>query len=303
MKEKYPHLMLIVNAICEKSAVQEKHIEKYLKSSDTAFFEFADKFFGLYLKYLEKEGYSLNYAVDSYIKLCTDTLSEEIQFIKTGKYTMQSSEQALSEVYNNDDVMRAYMYGLAFSQFLWKNHYSIFNFYNDYLQKTESIRRYLEIGPGHGLFLWSAIKKFSHSIFTAIDLSSTSLELSQGFINFVFSNTQNIAFINTNIYDWDCEDKFDFITMGEVLEHVEDPCRLLKRLSDLLIADGNVFISTCINCPAVDHIYLFKNVDAIREIIRESGLRIKKELLLPLQSITETINYAAILNKNDSFYS
>ena len=37
--------MLIVNAICEKSAVQEKHIEKYLKSSDTAFFEFADKFF------------------------------------------------------------------------------------------------------------------------------------------------------------------------------------------------------------------------------------------------------------------
>ncbi|MCK4820464.1 hypothetical protein KA005_32165, partial [bacterium] len=56
-------------------------------------------------------------------------------------------------------------------------------------------------------------------------------------------------------------------------------------------------------CPAIDHVYLFKNVEAIRELFAEAGLYINREITLPVEGIAEgsnklecaEINYAAIV--------
>ena len=54
--------------------------------------------------------------------------------------------------------------------------------------------------------------------------------------------------------------KFDFITMGEVLEHVNAPDKLLEKINNLLSKNGKVFLSTCVDCPTIDHVYHFRSI-------------------------------------------
>ena len=71
--------------------------------------------------------------------------------------------------------------------------------------------------------------------------------------------------------------------MGEVLEHVEQPEVFLRRIAELATDDAFIFITTCINAPAVDHIYLWRTTDELEEMIEASGLSIVEPLRLPYE--------------------
>ena len=75
--------------------------------------------------------------------------------------------------------------------------------------------------------------------------------------------------------------KFDFLVMGEVLEHVEDPLEFLKKLKALSKEEAQVFITTCCNAPAVDHIYLFSNTNEVRTLCESAGFTVEKEFFAP----------------------
>jgi 2-polyprenyl-3-methyl-5-hydroxy-6-metoxy-1,4-benzoquinol methylase len=65
--------------------------------------------------------------------------------------------------------------------------------------------------------------------------------------------------------------------MGEVLEHLEDPVALLRRVRELLADGGYAYITTPVNAPMIDHIYLFRDAEEIRELLRSCGFTIEKE--------------------------
>jgi len=79
------------------------------------------------------------------------------------------------------------------------------------------------------------------------------------------------------IFDYVPSRRYDFITIGEVLEHLEDPRAMLRRILELLAPDGRVFITTPANAPMIDHIYLFNNAGEIREMLRTCGFAIEVE--------------------------
>ena len=74
--------------------------------------------------------------------------------------------------------------------------------------------------------------------------------------------------------------------MGEVLEHVEQPDVFLRRIAELAKQDAFIFITTCINAPAVDHIYLWRTTDELEEMILANGLEIVEPLRLPYEGKT-----------------
>ena len=71
--------------------------------------------------------------------------------------------------------------------------------------------------------------------------------------------------------------------------------------------DGKIFLSTCVDCPTIDHVYHFKSVKEIEDLIRSSGLTIKNRMVLPVEDLPMkeiirrkiTINYCALLSKNN----
>ena len=86
--------------------------------------------------------------------------------------------------------------------------------------------------------------------------------------------------------------------------NVDNPISLLSKVGELLDQEGSAFISTCCNCPAIDHVYHFHNIHEIRDMLQECGFSIERDILLTVDENIEkaeleeaeiAINYAAII--------
>jgi 2-polyprenyl-3-methyl-5-hydroxy-6-metoxy-1,4-benzoquinol methylase len=307
MRTVAPEFYKIVDAVIAKSPFQKKKLYRYLSEMNQEFFVHAEEFAIDYGKYLTSQGIAIDYAVNSYLDMCKSMLKCQIEFMKTGRYSSNDHNQAFVEVYSNLDFMKSYMIALALSQFLWGTHYRIYSdFERSIIKNTNNIGSYLEIGPGHGLYLRKAIQYLKKdTVIHAVDISPVSIGITKSIISYFYPNISNVTFWTGDLLAYDASLRFDFITMGEVLEHVNDPHRLLAKLMTLLSDFGQAFLTTSINSPAVDHVYHFKSVADVREMICNSGLEIISELVLPVENLPMeeiierriTINYATLVKK------
>ncbi len=264
----------IIAKIATENPVHGKKLRKNIGKQSQEYKDKANEFFSTYISFAKKTDKDLDYGIACYLRMLADVNQEYIAFLETGEYTTKSFEDANRRVYNNPEVMEYYMHGLLMSQYLWVHHNDIYKFFvgNITKHKTE-VSNYLEIGAGHGMYISEATKLLSDTTsFDVVDISPTSLEISKSFIE-----KQDINYMLSDIYEYEPSEKYDFITMGEVLEHVEDPISLLKCVSGLLKDSGTLFITAPANAPAIDHIYLFKNAEDIRDVITAAGLTITKE--------------------------
>jgi ubiquinone/menaquinone biosynthesis C-methylase UbiE len=298
----------LLDLIYKRLPLQKKKIERYLSQKDEFFFQDFEAFISSYIGYLNHEKISLDTAVDSYLKLCSNMLICQKKFFKTGKYPVELADEALENVYLNEKSMKSYMIGLAISQFLWSTHYEMYTFFKDHIVSNHNkIRSYLEIGPGHGIFLKKAIEILGNEVrITVVDISPISMNITRSTINYFNLDKDNISYHVMDILDFHPIQKFDFITMGEVLEHVNNPRLLLKKMGDLLDDQGSIYISTCVNCPAIDHVYHFRTIPEVQHLVTSCNYSIFDERILPVENLSMqviidqkiTINYCAILKKD-----
>lgn len=298
----------LLDLISLKSPLQEKKLNAYLPHQSDAFYKEVDEFLIHYKEYLKSIDIPFQYAVDAYLKMCNDMMSCQIKFMKTGKYPVEQSKAAFANVYSSKLEMTSYMVGLAISQFLWSTHYEMYSCVKDNLRKySDEVNSYLEIGPGHGLFFTYAIQHLKNcKNFTAVDISPISIDITKSIINFVYKNVNDkVTYHNIDMLELELEKKYDFISMGEVLEHVNYPDTLLKKLNSLLTPNGKAFVSTCVDCPAIDHVYHFTSIEQIRELLRDCNFKIIEEKILPVENLPMeeiiarriTINYCAIIGR------
>jgi len=286
---------LLLNKISQRSQLQKKHIENLDK--DTAFFKKFEGYLGVYLKYCAEVGKDINFLADSYIKECDSFTKDYMVFLKDGTCPTHSVNYVMRSVYTKRKRMQEHLMGLFVTQFLWVNHLKINTFFMKNLKaKTSGIRRYLEAGAGHGLQLLEAMRLLKKSDIEVIDISAIAIEICKKIVE-ISEIKKKIRFYDQDIFNFVPAKKFDCIMLGEVLEHVENPKELLSKIRGLLRPAGSVFVSTCANCPAIDHVHIFKDARYITETIQASGFNIESELILPIGNMksTDALNYAAIL--------
>ena len=297
----------IFKLISTKSSFQKKKILNFHKTLTSKDLIENEKYLQIYKNFLKKNNISISSAVDSYIEMCNDMFSCHIKFLRTGEYPVYDVKEAKRRVYNNQKKMKSYMVGLAISQFFWKTHYKMFKHLQFFVKNSKSSKSYLEIGPGHGLFSYCSYKNLKNlKSFDIIDISKTSLNLTKSFLSsFLKKNKVNIKYILGDFLKKKIDIKYDIIVCGEVLEHVSDPIKFMKKVHYYLNNKGKVFISTCINCPAIDHVNQWHNIGEIRKIFKKSKLDILNEKVLPVEKVSYnkalknkiTVNYSAILKK------
>jgi 2-polyprenyl-3-methyl-5-hydroxy-6-metoxy-1,4-benzoquinol methylase len=292
----------LVRQIIDTNPFIKKRLKKFLADKDKEFFLDANAKIKIILSSMECED-PLKEIVNFFNKMTLDFLSAQIQFRKTYNYPITDDKIAKEAVYKNCEVMTYYMYGLFASYFLWPNHYEIYKYFNRILTKFDSIGAHLEVAPGHGLFTSEVRARHRECKSTLVDISETSLNITKRVLE-RFGVAQNVSFQKCDFNEFYSESKYDLIVMGEVLEHVGNPATFLIKTRSLLNRSGKIFITTCTDAPAIDHVYHFKSLNEIRELCTDSGLTIEDERAISADypSIEEaalnrsTINYCALLS-------
>jgi ubiquinone/menaquinone biosynthesis C-methylase UbiE len=240
-----------------------------------------------YLEFCRMRGLSEDYLSDCYLTILGDTLREQIYFLTNSSYRYSTFKEVAEEVYFNDAYMSQYMYGLAITTFLWPNHLALLRFFRETLP-TDRSGAYIEVGPGHGFFLMTAMESSAYVDFLGIDLSETSIAQTNAIAeHYGRGKHKHCELRCADFLHCDLpEDAFDAVVMGEVLEHVERPELFLTRIARIAKRTAHIFVTTCINAPAVDHIYLFKNPEQLEKLFEDCGLRIKNQLIMPYKGKT-----------------
>ena len=301
--EDCPELQKIVDLISEQNPLQKKRIHAFLKNQSEEYWNFAEELSDILNHSFLVSDEDRIQAAKSYNKMCMDFLAEQIRFRKTGVYRINDANVAQKTVYSDLVVMRYYMVGLLLSYLFWANHYELFRFFLKNLPKHE-IKSYLEVGVGHGLFTSTMLSQYPSTKATIVDISETSIRTAKEILETFQVDHSPINFIHGDYLKTSVDESgFDFIIMGEVLEHVNDATSFMRKTKSLLNHNGTIYLSTAANSPALDHVYHFHSADEIRELIHDTGFKIISDLALPAEDVPSerweeelvTINYCALL--------
>ena len=267
-------LEALVYEIEKKDKLHSKKIKGNISYIKENFSTQLDELLGLVKVYFENLELDAERVASDYLKMIKDMRTEGLYFYKYGKYRCDNQRIANEYVYSKPEVMSYYMNALLISQVMWKHHFNIFMYFQSYLKtlfKGQSKISILDIGPGHGFFSYLVKKEFpDYEKIDIVDISDTSLEMTKKIIGY---DQEKITYNKTDIFDYDDSKKYDFIVLGEVLEHLDEPKEILIKLSNLLKSGGLLWITTPTNSPALDHVYLFKTKEEVLSLISDSGLQ------------------------------
>ncbi len=268
-----PHIADFRQGILDENGMHQGFLDPALASlTEDEVRELSD-----YITYCLDGGVDMPELVECYRTILDDTFQEQLNFMRTKAYRHSTFAEVADSVYFNKEYMTRYMHGLAFTAFIWPNHVEMRRFFLKSLPR-EKTGHYLEIGPGHGFYFMSAMKQGTFDRFTGVDISKTSVELTRKIVGHHFpKENRPVEIMESDFLQSTVSDgPFDAIVMGEVLEHVERPQDFLARIAGLAGPETHIFITTCVNAPAIDHIYLYRNPDEVTAMINSAGLEVRE---------------------------
>lgn len=300
LSSKYPTLYSLHALICKKKPMYGKSITTFLSKNDIPYFEWAES---MLRPYIDSLAVDINFISDSYILLCDSILSEQIYFKRYGKYRCGSYEELKETIYADPEFAFKYMIGVTVSYLFWPQHYQILQFFKEDFKQLCLGQSFLEIGAGHGWFLAEAMKSDKFKSLMGIDINKKSLATAKSFTKNIMPQAE-IEFVDADVLKLDNKKlSFDCIAMIEALQCVSNPLEYLKKIHELLNSKGKAYIAVAINAPSLDSIYQFSSLNEFSNMIKNSGLCVRKDLVVSFEncfsrnSDGRSLLYAVIASK------
>lgn len=280
--EKHPHLREMIERQLDAFPDHAYYLQTRFANDDAEELDFAEN---VAANLLQIAGPAITQVCQNYRWFCGVMLEEELHFWRTGRYRLSTFAEADAEVYSNREVMSKSMDGLLASQLWWRNHTEMLRFFRDEFVARSPMRfRHLEIGPGHGLFLYLAAVSKNCASAEGWDVSDSSIANTRKALQ-AMQVEHEVVLRKMNLFDAPNE-QFDSITCSEVLEHLERPQDALKILRGLLTESGRIFLNAPINSPAPEHIYLFETPEHLVDMIKEAGFALESTKFAPSTGAT-----------------
>ena len=286
----FPRLARLIEALVARWPGHAGYLAKSFTGRSPASMATTEEIAGVIERLAADIGGGINTLCADYRFLCEEiVLPEELHFRRHGSYRLTSFEDANSECYANAAFMGRYMNGLLMSDVMWANHAAAMNYYvRDYLPVLAVGSDHLEIGPGHGIFLYFAARRTEIGSVSAWDVSPTSIANTRHALA-TLGVTRPVSLVLQNLFDAsgaDSEGNFDSIVMSEILEHMEDPVAALGAAALWLRPGGTIWVNVPVNSPAPDHIYLFTSPEHASEVVRAAGLEIAATAAFAMQNFS-----------------
>jgi SAM-dependent methyltransferase len=238
-----------------------------------------------------RKGLTTEHALEALLEYTHLYMRHQVRFLAEGEYSNSSFDEVFRSVYDNEELMLGtYLPGLYLTQLCWPVHYRVLSLYeHEFLTRVAERgkpRRLLEFGVGHGMTLLVAKRRFPDASALAFDVSRHSLAFARELLDASGADASTLRFVQADVVTHPASDAdaCELGTMGEILEHVEAPQKVLANFRTLLAPGSLAFITTVIDSNAVDHIYQFESQAEIDAMIRAGSFAIERsELIRPAE--------------------
>ena len=239
-------------------------------------------------------------ALHDFIDLSEEFVRLQMDLERTGHYLHSSFDEVREAVYDNPATMDGrYLNGLFLSEAFWINHTKMHAYFvEQFCAPQKETGTILEVPCGTGIFISEFMRRNSHWIATAIDLSASAVAFTECIVR--LNGNARVAIRRQDIFEMPLDEHYDRVICGELLEHLEEPEKLLQTLGRLIAPDGKIFLTTAVWAASPDHIYLFKSAREAREMLLKY-FDIESELVLNVRENQTPdqeqvpINYACVL--------
>ncbi|RYY19532.1 MAG: class I SAM-dependent methyltransferase, partial [Chitinophagaceae bacterium] len=277
----------ILSVIQHKDPLHYKKVKSNIEELSRTYGNGFYNIVSLLRKFFDERKLSIEKIASDYLRMIDDMRVEGKHFKRTKQYSCANQHDAYVNVYSKADVMEYYMNALLLSQVLWTHHFKMLMFFSDQLKdnRLDTTRTVLDIGPGHGFFSYLVNENLtSTESIDIVDISDGSLEMTKAIIG---DGGGKINYFNRDIFNYESDTKYDLIILGEVLEHLDEPLLILRKLSDLLSENGYLWLTTPTNAPALDHVYLFRSRQEIIDLLMEAEFTIVNDFGCFAEDVTE----------------
>lgn len=221
---------------------------------------------------------ALTAAVEGYARFAVHVLRLQMRFEQERTYVAKSYAEVLEKVYANDAHMSSeYLPGLLLSHYLWPHHYRQRLFFETVFlaeMRRAGASSFYDVGVGTGFYSRLALVGVPGLQGIGYDISASSKS---------FAEWQARAFGVANRFRVELRDVVDnppaptdWLVSVEVLEHLEEPVRFLLGLRAILNAGGRAFVTTALNAPNADHIYLYRTAAEVCAQFEAAGFAVEQ---------------------------
>jgi len=244
--------------------------------------------------------------IEAFATTSMDFLRLQARFMRTGRYARASADGLVEELYGDPEKMRGYyLDGLALTYALWPNHAKMLAFMGErFLPLLDGVHRVAEVGVGHGLLAAQMLGRNSALDYVGVDISQSALDYAADALKRAGCDDGRTRMVLADAMSGELGDiagggGFEALVCCEVLEHVDEPERLLRSLAGAMAPGAVAFMSTVANLEADDHVYLFNDADHIRAMLQANGWVIVEDLANVLPGADDwqplPVNYSAVL--------
>lgn len=244
--------------------------------------------------------------IEAFATTSMDFLRLQARFMRTGRYARASSDGLVEELYGDPEKMRGYyLDGLALTYALWPNHAKMLAFMGErFLPLLDGVERVAEVGVGHGLLAAQMLGRNGRLDYVGVDISQSALDYAADALKRAGRDDGRVRMVLADAMSGELSDiagggGFEALVCCEVLEHVDEPDRLLRSLAGAMAPGGIAFMSTVANLEADDHVYLFNDADHIRGMLHDNGWQVVEDLANVLPGAENwqplPVNYSAVL--------
>lgn len=216
-------------------------------------------------------------AVKGYSRFALNILRLQARFEKTRAYQAKPYDQVCRDVYANGEFMRTqYLPGLLLSHELWPHHVRQRRFFESaFLSEMGrgGARTFYDVGIGTGFYSRLALVGLPAAVGVGYEISEESKAFSERQAT-AFGVGERLHVEIRNVVETPPE-PIGWLLCVEVLEHLEDPVAFLRGLRSILAPGGKAFVTTALNAPHDDHIFLYRTAAEVCDQFLEVGFEIE----------------------------